>query len=228
MATKKSEEPVVVQIAKLEKKTIHIKLIGDTPLIMHAWSEKPKKMMLDAQQGKKKGKVKEYRNPVREFIDSMYWLEGYPELSENATEEECEKAFEDAIKNGAKFGFPANAFKMAGNSAAYRAGLVKNQMGLRAAYFITPNIGEFVEIHSDPPVMREDMVTLNGSSADLRYRGEFQNWWCEFDVTYSPQFGFDLNSIISVIDMGGMACGVGEWRVEKDGDFGRYHVETIG
>lgn len=225
MAAKK-EEQVVVQIKKIEKKTIHVKLIGDSPLIMHAWSEKAKKMMLDAQQGKKKGKVKDVRNPVREFIDSMYWLSGYPEISDNATEEECEIAFKQAIANGARFGFPCSAFKQAGNSAEYRAGLVKNQMGLRAAYYIVPNDGEFLEIHSDPPIMREDMVKIGMGTADLRYRGEFRNWYVEFDMVYAEKFGFDLESLMSVIDMGGMACGVGEWRPEKDGSFGQYHIAT--
>lgn len=224
--TKKTEDAVVVQIAKLEKKTVHIKLIGDTPLIMHAWSEKAKRMMLDAQQGKKKGKAKEMRNPVREFIDSMYWLSHKPELADDATEADCQKAFEDAIAAGAQFGFPVTAFKQAGNSTAYRAGWVKNQMGLRSAYFIKPQVGDMVIIHSDPPIMREDMVKLNGGTADLRYRGEFQNWWTEFDIEYCEGFGFDLNALISIIDAGGMACGVGEWRIERDGISGRYHVAT--
>ena len=226
MATAKKTTETEVNIQRLEKKCVHVKIVGDSPLIMHAWSEKAKKMMLDAQQGKKKGKVKEYRNPVAEFITSMYWLSHEPVIPDGATEEECETLFNEAIAAGAEFGFPASAFKQAGNSAAYRSGIVKNQMGLRAAYYLKPDSGEFITIHSDPPVMREDMVRIGNGSADLRYRGEFRNWWAEFDVVYSEQFGFDLESILSVIDMGGMACGVGEWRPEKDGGFGTYHIAT--
>ena len=137
----KKEETAVVQIAKIKKKVVHVKLIGDSPLIMHAWSTKAKLMLLDAQQGKKKGKTKDFKNPVRDFIDSMYWLSGKPDLPDNATEEQCEIAFNKAISEGARFGFPCTAFKQAGNSAAYRAGLVKNQMGLRATYYIEPNDG---------------------------------------------------------------------------------------
>lgn len=220
------KEEIAIQIQKIEKKTIRVKLIGDTPLIMHAWSEKAKKMMLDAQQGKKAGKKKEYRNPVREFIDSMYWLTGKPVLADDATEEECEIAFEQAIANGAKFGFPATAFKQAGNSAAYRAGWVKNQMALRAAYFIKSEWGDMIEIHSDPPIMREDLVRIGMGSADLRYRGEFRNWWCEFDVVFTDGFGIRLENIINIIDAGGTACGVAEWRPERDGSFGTYHIAT--
>jgi hypothetical protein len=47
MATKKNtvEE---VNIKPIEIKTVVLKIEGDSPLIMHAWSEKAKKMMLDA------------------------------------------------------------------------------------------------------------------------------------------------------------------------------------
>ena len=48
MATKASE---VVEIKPIEIKKFKIKLIGDTPLIMHAWSEKAKREMLDALAG---------------------------------------------------------------------------------------------------------------------------------------------------------------------------------
>ena len=116
MANVKTE---VIEIKPIEMKTVEVTLIGDTPLIMHAWSEKAKRMMLEAQQGKAKGKKKPLRNPVDDFIQSIYWLTEKPEYSDEPTEEECEKAFEKAIANGAKFGFPVTAFKQAAISAAH-------------------------------------------------------------------------------------------------------------
>ncbi len=32
-------------------------------------------------------------------------------------------------------------------------------------------------------------------------------------------------SVLSLIDAGGMGVGVGEWRPEKDGDFGTFRVD---
>ena len=52
MATKSE----VIEIKPIEIKKMTIRLVGDTPLIMHAWSEKAKRQMLEAQQGKAKGK----------------------------------------------------------------------------------------------------------------------------------------------------------------------------
>ena len=207
----------IIEIKPIENKTVTIRIEGDTPLIMHAWSEKAKRMMLEAQTGKSKGKKKELRNPVDDFIRSMYWLTPMPE---DGTEE----SFETAIENGARFGFPLTAFKQASISAAYRMGWVKNQMELRGAFFIEGDENGLIEIHSDKPIMREDMVKIGMGTADLRYRGEFRNWYADLTITYNASGKFSLENIINIINAGGSVCGVGEWRVEKDGQYGRYHV----
>lgn len=224
MATKTNE---VIEIKPLEIQKFNIRLVGDTPLIMHAWSEKAKREMLEAQQGKSKGKKKEPKNPVYDFIQSMYWLVGKPDVTSSMSEEDCEKAFVNAVQNGARFGFPVTAFKQAGNAAAYRMGWVKNQMGLRGAYFIDADADGMVEIKSDVPEMREDMVRVGMGTADIRYRGEFRNWYVDLTVSYNKSGQYDMATIINIINAGGFVCGAGEWRPEKDGQFGMYHVETV-
>ena len=219
-----AEKKIIAEIRPLDIRQVNLRIVGDSPLIMHAWSEKAKLMMLEAQQGKSKGKKKEYRNPVREFIDSMYWIEGKPKLKDDASEEECEIAFEEACANGARFGFPATAIKQAANSAAYRLGWVKNQMGLRGAYFLESNEDGLVEIHSDRPIMREDLVRIGMGSADLRYRGEFRNWYIDLVMKYNASSEYSLDNIISALVAGGFTSGLGEWRPEKDGSYGMFHV----
>ena len=83
-----------------------------------------------------------------------------------------------------------------------------------------------VEIHGEPE-MREDVVRLGGASrsADLRYRPMFPAWSCTLDVTYVKS-SIDRNSVLSLIDAGGMGIGVGEWRPEKRGEFGTYTIDT--
>ena len=49
-----NETAVIINPVKIESSVITI--VGDTPLIIHSWSEKAKKEILDNQQGKKKGK----------------------------------------------------------------------------------------------------------------------------------------------------------------------------
>ena len=224
MATKKDNE--VIEIRPIDIRKAQLRIVGDTPLIVHAWSEKAKKMMLDTMQGKTKGKQKPMRNPVDDFIQAAYWLSGKPEYSDNATEAECEAAFVDAIDNGARFGFPVTAIKQAAMSAAYRLGWIKNQMGMRGAFFIEGENG-MVEIQSDIPEMREDMVKVGMGTADLRYRPQFNNWSMIIEITYNASGDISLENIINAINAGGYVCGIGEWRPERDGDFGRFHVETV-
>lgn len=209
----------LVAIKPIEMNTVEVTVVGDTPIIMHAWSEKAKRMMLEAQQGKSKGKKKEAKNPVEDFINSMYWLTEPPT-------EYTEDAFEKAITDGAKFGFPVTAFKQAAISAAYRMGWVKDKMGLRGAFFIESDYGDMIEIVSDAPVMREDTVKVGMGVADLRYRGEFKNWRATFRVKYNVNGQYSLENIVNIINAGGAVCGVGEWRPEKDGQFGMFHVKT--
>ena len=216
MATKKAATEVI-EIRPIEIKKVTIRIVGDTPLIMHAWSEKAKRMMLEAQMGVAKGKKKDAKNPVDDFIRSMYWLTPMPE---DGTME----SFEEAIANGARFGFPVTAFKQAAISAAYRMGWAKDKMSMRGAFFIDSDENGMIEIHSDTPEMREDMVKVGMGTADIRYRGEFKNWYADLTISYNANGQYSLENIVNIINAGGYVCGVGEWRPERDGQNGMFHV----
>ncbi len=219
MATKKQE---IIEIKPIEMAQTQITIVGDTPLIMHAWSEKAKRMMLEAQQGK----AKQFKNPVEDFISSMYWLTGKPEIPDEWTEEEAESAFNTAIQNGARFGFPVTALKQAAISASFRKGWSKDKASLRGVFFIDGGWGDMMEIVSDPPVMREDMVKVGMGTADLRYRGEFRNWSATFTLKYDVNGQYKLDKLVNMLNAGGVVCGIGEWRPERDGQFGMYHVQV--
>lgn len=210
MATKENKE---VFIPAINIQTATIKIVGDSPLIMHKWSEKAKKEILDKQMKKAKTKGHDAKDPVADFINSMYWLEGEPE-------EKTEEGFAKAIQNGARFGFPSVAFKTSAVSAGYRCGVTKDKVSMNAAFHID---GEFVEIHGTPE-MREDMVKIAMGTADIRYRGEFKNWYAVFPVKYNAS-AISLEQLVNLFNLGGFACGVGEWRAEKGGTFGMFHVE---
>ena len=136
MAMKKTEEVVIRNFEQLETK---IRIVGNDPLIVHNWSEKAKKEMLDAQTGKNKTKKKPCKMPFDDFARALYWITEMPTevIKDPSTNEDrdvvTEELFDKALEDGAKFGFPVSAFKLAGNSAAYRMGWVKNQMALRGA-----------------------------------------------------------------------------------------------
>lgn len=213
MAAKKEETAVV--IPNVEIKTAVLKIVGDTPLIMHKWSEKAKKEILDKQMKKAKSKGHDAKSPIEDFINSMYWLEGEPE-------EPTAEALNEAMKHNPRFGFPSVAFKAAAVSAGYRLGVTQNKVSQNAAFHID---GEMVEIHG-VPTMREDMVRVGGISktADIRYRAEFADWYAIIPIRYNAG-QISLEQLANLFNLGGFACGVGEWRVEKGGSFGMFHVE---
>lgn len=213
MASKKKVEEVVIPALDIRHTVIHI--VGDTPLIVHKWSEKAKKEILDKQMKTPKSKGKDVRNPVVDFIDTIYWIEGEPE---NKTEE----AFQKALENGARVGFPATAFKACAIMGASRSdiGIVATKM--RAAFHIP---AEYVEIKGKISP-REDMVKVGGISkvADIRFRAMISDWSADIPIKYNAG-AITLPQIANLFNVGGFACGIGEWRNERNGIFGSFHVE---
>jgi hypothetical protein len=207
---KKTETPV--DLKPIDLKDITIKIIGTTPLITHAWDDKVKKMMLAAQMGEPKVKKHEIKNPVRDFVESMYWLEGKPD-------EYTEEAIAKAIADGARFGFPANGLKASVVSAGYRAGVAKDKVSQYGAFRINC---EFIEIKGIPHP-REDMVRVGNGAADIRFRGQFDEWSATIDITYNAGV-ISAEQLVNLFQLGGFAVGIGEWRPEKSGQFGMYRV----
>lgn len=216
---KKSEE--IITIKPLDIQKIPIRIVGDTPLIVHAWSYKAKRQLM----GELKISKKEPRNPFADFVNSMYWLDGID--PKDMTEDE----YEELAKAGkVRTGFTSYSVKMAGNAAAYRMGWVKNQTGLRGAYFINPlddPEGDIAEIKGSLPVMREDMVKIGMGTADIRWRPMYENWYMDLLLSYNASGNISKDDIFNIINAGGYCVGIGEWRPERDGKFGTYHVEAL-
>lgn len=230
MATKKTESTQVITIKPVQISKAKITLVGDTPLIVHAWSEKAKKELLESNQKLKKDKkALPPRDPFAEFMDAHYWITAKPE-------EHTPEAYEAAIAAGAKFGFPTTSIKQAALAACYRAGIIPNQVGMKCTFRINAVEGcdrgtgsELAVIDTnEPPVFREDMVKIGpmGQTSTLRYRPAFVNWKIRLVIELIETGTFTMDSIINAINLGGYMNGIGEWRMERDGDFGHYHVEV--
>lgn len=208
MATKKKEEVTMMEIPEIKVETMKVTIVGDSPLIVHKWSEKAKKEMLDKQM-KKASAGKEAKDPWLDYCDSMYWLTGEPE--DYPTQEDIDNA---------SFGFPACAFKACAIDAGYQQGLIPKKTTARGAFHI---IGDLVEIEGKPS-MREDMVRIGQGTADIRYRAEFREWKATLMIRYNPK-AMSAEQIVNLLNMGGFSNGIGEWRPSKDGSFGTFHCE---
>jgi hypothetical protein len=210
MAKKNENEELMITMPSIELQTFTVTLIGDSPLITHAWSEKAKRMMLDKQM-KKATTGRDAKDPFIDFCDSLYWLSERPE---KPTMEDVEKA---------TFGFPTIAFKAAAVDAGFQQGVLEKKTTARGAFHI---IGEFAEIVGTP-TMREDMVRIGQGTADIRYRGEFKTWRTTLHIKYNPK-AISIEQVVNILNYGGFGCGVGEWRPQKDGSYGMFHVALDG
>lgn len=183
----------VVQIKALNIQLITLNIIGDSPLIVHKWSEKAKKQMLDKQM-KKASVSKEAKNPEELYEECLYH---HPDGG---------------------FGFPTIGVKAAAVSACSQVdGLTK--VDARAAFHID---GELVKIEGTPEP-REDMVKIAMGTADIRFRAMFPTWSSQFDVKYNASV-FSAEQIFNLFNVAGFGVGIGEWRPQRNGSFGRFHV----
>lgn len=215
MATKKAEVKAEVksegiELQKLDIREMDICLIGDSPLIEHAWDEKAKQMILDKQM-KKATTGREAKDPFMDYVKSMYWLDGMPE---HPTEKDIAEA---------RFGFPTVGFKASAVDAGFQQGILEKKTTARGAFHID---GEFAEIIGHPQ-MREDMVRVGMGTADIRYRGEFKEWRTWLHIRYNAR-AMSKEQIVNLFDVAGFAVGVGEWRPAKDGSYGTFHVARDG
>jgi hypothetical protein len=191
-----------IVISRIATETIRVPLMGTSPLITHKFSEKAKRQMLDAMQGRKA--PKEPKNPEKEYQDAAYRLD------------------DDG------YGIPAIAFKSATVSAARFFGKSVTMVGLRQTIFIA---GEYSKLEGmmlariiGTPEMREDVVRVGNGGTDLRYRPFWGEWRTYLDVTYVKSM-LTRDSVLSLIEAGGLGVGVGEWRPERRGEYGTYCID---
>lgn len=224
-ATKKTE---IIDIKPIEFAYQPVTIKGTTPLIVHAWSHKAKQAILDKQTGKASKAKHELKVPRNDFMESLNWLTEKPELGKN--DDDAESIWLEAVESGAKFGFPVSGIKQSIVNGAYWAGLDVQKTKMRSTFFLegltessTPDMAEIV---GPTPEMREDMVRVGtqSKSADIRYRPEFAEWEIPMMLKYNVNGIYSIEQILNFFNYGGFACGIGEWRPEKDGQYGMYQL----
>jgi hypothetical protein len=188
-------------------------IIGDTPLIVHAWSEKAKLEMLKKQSGATRV-AKEKRDPKEDFLNALY--EMTPKV----------------------YGFPITAVKKAILACAHKdrgiprsdvmsalwldAEMIRTRPALAGAICDMP----LVRIYGSPPEMREDMVRIGAGvrkTANLAYRGQFTTWAIRVTGSVNPDV-VAPHALAFLTRQAGFSVGIGDWRNEKGGWFGSFHI----
>lgn len=189
-----------VHVNQIAAATLLVPIIGTSPLVVHRFSEKAKRQMLDNMQGRKS--PKESKDPHAEYDAAFYRLPG------------------------GGYGFPVTAFKQATvGGARFYSGVTMTALKQSIFFRGVPGTDgiSLVAINGEPH-MREDVVRVGRDGTDLRYRPEFREWSAPLTVVYIRST-LTRDSVLSLIDAGGLGVGVGEWRPERDGDFGTYRID---
>lgn len=190
-------------------------LIGDTPLISHAWSEKARIGMLSKQTKAVKDAL-DIRDPNADFVSSLY------EMTEGSKQ----------------YGFPLGGIKncivsMAHKDRGVPKTVVKTALQLRAAIVrVRPAMAgaicdmPLLRVYGGEPEMREDMVRIGSGVrkvAALAYRAQFWPWAIKLTGRMNTR-RLPVEALMFLAKEGGVATGIGDWRNERDGIFGSFHV----
>lgn len=171
-----------------------ITLEGDTSYIPHKWSDDNQKKILDKET--KKATSKGARDIKAEYKSCFYYT-----------------------RDG-KYGVPICAIKKAVVSAGGRFNdLVMTQ--LRGSFVI--NEGEDVAELEGEPQMRQDPVRVGNGGADIRFRPEFLKWSIRLNVKFNAD-KISLEQVVNLFNLAGFGVGIGDWRPEKNGQHGMFHV----
>jgi hypothetical protein len=205
----------VIELVRIEDRTVTIPIIGLTPVIPHQWSVKSKNMMR-TKQTSEAGSVqskREAKAPDEEAEAAMYRLpDGSP-------------------------GIPSTAFKGAMVAACrFFDGLPMTE-GRLLIYVHGEGPQSLVRLHGTE-IIREDTPRNATGVVDLRYRTalivepdaehpDAKPWTAELTISYPHQL-ISANSIVALVDGAGRV-GVGDWRPgspkSNTGTFGTFRID---
>lgn len=195
-------------------KRFDVWIIGDTPLITHSWSEKARLDMLRKQVKAVKAAGRQARNPEEDFQNSLY-----------------------EIREGV-YAFPTTATKLALMTAAHmdkgisKTAILSNVWLDCSMYKVKPALAGAVcdmpltRIYGAKPEMREDMVRVGAGmnkTSTLAYRAQFFPWAARIKGRFNPT-QVPPEALAFLFDEAGRACGLCDWRNEKRGVFGSFHM----
>lgn len=203
---------VTIQIPDIKLEQHILYLIGNAPLIVHAFPEKARKAMLGKQMKEPTG-GRDARDPEAEFQAARHRLpdgrDGFPAVGFKAAAVTACTSLSDVTKVAAR-----QAFRVAGTPM--------NAPGVLEGSFVRTAL---VPLVAGAPTMREDMVRLSGPSrtAEVRYRPEFFPWGAELEVILNPQV-ISIGQLATMFQAAGHGVGVGDYRIERNGDCGTFDL----
>ena len=205
MATKTKE----VTLQALTPVTMTLDLEGTSEYLSHKFAESNMEKIEKKQ--KKQATVRELRDYDVELEESMHVVVGN----------------EKKKPTDGKYGIPAISFKNSAVAAISQGitGLTKVQA--RGAFFVYSETGgDIIPAKCKKFVMDKRTVNVGGfgkGSRDIRIRGKFQDWSCTLRIEFNKNV-VSPEQIIKLFDIAGFSVGVGDYRPQMNGMYGRFRV----
>lgn len=99
----------------------------------------------------------------------------------------------------------------------------KKMTEIRQSVFVR---GEKIPLAYQECVMREDIVRLKNGSPTMRYRPMYKGWSATFEIEWLANV-LSVEQVLHMIQLAGFSVGLHEWRPERNGEFGRFALESV-
>lgn len=201
-----SQAGMTVIIPKIVPQVLSVEIVGVTPLIVCAWSEKARRQMLEKQMGKSL-KKKEPKDPVADYNASRYVsTDGW-----------------DGLPAGGIKGCLVAACRMVDGLPMTVA---KRMLRIRSQG-VTEKGQQLVRIYGEPR-MHEGMVRLESGVADVRFRAEYPVWSCKLEIEFLQNV-ISAEQVCNLLELAGWCEGLCEHRKGSpkncSGDSGSFQIK---
>lgn len=194
MPTRKATADGEIAIPAPKFEHWQITIQGETPLLVHRFSEESLKKMEDKQQGRPTD-GRQPRNPETEMEGAQYRL------------------------SDGGHGFPGAGVKLAVVTAGYR--LCDVPMTRTKAAITVP--AKLLRIKAPPPTMNRAVGRLESGVRSPVYRPEYWPWEMTVPIVLLSS-RLSIEQLLNLFQYAGFGQGLGDWRVEKDGTYGMFKV----
>jgi hypothetical protein len=203
------EKPEVIRITKPRLRSATVAIVGISPYVQHAFSEKQRKQMEETQRAGQQARGRKVRVP-KDF-DAVY---------ENAKH----------VSRDGWLGIPAPAFRNAMISACRLVGIVMTRAKLSVfveADGLDAKEGTpLVRIIGEPRI-HEASVRNESGVADIRWRPMWEQWSANVRVTWDED-QFSATDVMNLMLRAGLQVGIGEGRPDSPNSnglgWGRFDV----
>ena len=191
-----------LDIQALKRDSVILNIVGTTPMLMHRFSKKAQRELLFPSGRKNSAEKAESlkHDPLNEYREAVY-------LNRDTSRP-------SAIH------IPSNAFSTAMASAALDIpGATKAQI-MRLVSVDTMQIDIF-----GVPKMAMHMVRSSdmNRTPDVRTRPCFPEWACRIEIGFVATM-LKPSQIVNLVAAAGMIVGIGDWRPQKGGMFGKFRI----